>query len=227
MSSIRAKAIGYGLTAVAAALLASACATDAGVINPDAKLSSDQYPLAVTTAPTGVQLAAHDFGLSPQQADALRDLVADWRANGEGMIVIEAPACACDDAAATAYDARDALVAFGAPADQIRMLGYDADGGAPIRVSFQRLSAQTYACGTNWTDVTTLKNGAPNSNFGCAVNSNLAAMIDNPADIVRPRAADPADAARREVVIQHYRAGEVTSSAVDPNADGKVSNAVN
>jgi pilus assembly protein CpaD len=54
----------------------------------------------------------------------------------------------------------------------------------------------------------------------------MAAQIENPRDIAGPRKADPADAARRSVVLDKYRQGEVTASKTDPNANGHVSTAV-
>ena len=43
---------------------------------------------------------------------------------------------------------------------------------------------------------------------------------------MQPRPMTPADAGRRATVLGRYRAGEVTSSAVDAQANGAVSRAV-
>jgi pilus assembly protein CpaD len=51
--------------------------------------------------------------------------------------------------------------------------------------------------GQNWT-------------FGCALQANLAAMVADPADLAAPRRADPAEAARRTVVLDKYCRGEQT-----------------
>ena len=48
----------------------------------------------------------------------------------------------------------------------------------------------------------------PYWNFGCASQRNLAAMVDNPADLVQPRGESPAYTARRSVAIDKYRKGE-------------------
>lgn len=228
MSSTRTLIISrIALTALAAAAL-SACGTTASRGTGEfSALPTEQFPLATTTEPTGVQLAPHTYGLSPNQAKALQDLAADWRANGEGLILIEAPSCACDDGAMTAYDAREALVAYGAPASSIRMIGYEADVAAPIRVSFQKVQAQTYDCAREWDDVTRSGDNQPRSNFGCAVNSNLAAMIEQPSDINRPRETDPFDAGRRQVVLELYREGQPTGATRNDDADATISNVLN
>ena len=49
-------------------------------------------------------------------------------------------------------------------------------------------------------------------NFGCASQRNLAAMVDNPADLVQPRGETPAYTARRSVAIDKYRKGENPSA---------------
>ena len=48
----------------------------------------------------------------------------------------------------------------------------------------------------------------PSYNHGCATQSNLAAMVANPNDLLGPRAEGPPDAARRASVLATYRKGE-------------------
>ena len=49
-------------------------------------------------------------------------------------------------------------------------------------------------------------------NFGCAAQQNLAAMVANPADLIRPQPMAPANGARRAKVITDYGAGRQTPS---------------
>ena len=48
----------------------------------------------------------------------------------------------------------------------------------------------------------------PYPNFGCAQQRNLAAQVANPADLLGPRTMEPADAERRDVVLDKYRQGQ-------------------
>ncbi len=66
----------------------------------------------------------------------------------------------------------------------------------------------------------------PQPNFGCAVTSNMTAQIADPGDLLGPRTMTPQDAARRQVVLQKYRAGEKTGAEIDDGANGAVSQAV-
>jgi pilus assembly protein CpaD len=58
----------------------------------------------------------------------------------------------------------------------------------------------------------------PYYNLGCANQRNLAAMIDNPADLVQPRPETPAYTSRRTVAFDKYRKGTSTATTY-PEAD--------
>jgi pilus biogenesis lipoprotein CpaD len=49
----------------------------------------------------------------------------------------------------------------------------------------------------------------PGSNFGCATQTNLGLMIENPADLARGRELAPADGIHAAEGIVRYRAGEI------------------
>jgi pilus assembly protein CpaD len=55
-------------------------------------------------------------------------------------------------------------------------------------------------------------------NFGCATQRNLAAMIDNPADLEQPRSETAAYTPRRSAAFEKYRKGEPTAITY-PEAD--------
>ena len=51
--------------------------------------------------------------------------------------------------------------------------------------------------------------------LAAAVTANLAAQIEDPRDIQRPRPMTPADAGRRTVVLDLYRGGKPTSAEAE------------
>jgi pilus assembly protein CpaD len=63
----------------------------------------------------------------------------------------------------------------------------------------------------------------PYWNHGCANQRNLAAMVDNPADLVQPRGETPALSARRAIVLDKYRKGESTATQYPTGNQGKIS----
>ena len=183
----------------------------------------------VEPRPEQVKLVVHDGGLSQNQAHALATFVEHWRDAGAGEIVIEAPREGPAGAHGMMVDARDFLAAQGVPADRFRLVGYEAGGAmdAPLIVGFLRHEVVLPRCGRSWENLTRTANNTVHSNFGCAVTANMAAQIANPEDLLQPRPMTPADAQRRDTVFGAYRAGQVTSSAANPQADVSISSAVN
>ena len=75
-----------------------------------------------------------------------------------------------------------------------------------------RSRAKTAACGP-WPDQ--IARNVENRNyytFGCATQNNLAAMVDNPLDLLYPRGMTPPDATRRAVVLNKYGTGTAYQS---------------
>ena len=189
---------------------------------------TSRFALQVEPGTDRVALAVHETGLSANQAQALRDMVNRFAAEGAPMLTVEAPSG--DDPLATeaAWGIKGALEAAGVPPYQVRVVTYLApDPRAPVLVGFDTVRAVVPQCGREWSNLTRTANNAGSANFGCAVNANLAAQIANPRDIAGPRAMTGADAARRSVVIDRYRAGEPTAATRETIVDrGRVSNAV-
>jgi pilus assembly protein CpaD len=67
----------------------------------------------------------------------------------------------------------------------------------------------------------------PYWNIGCASQRNLAAMVDNPADLVQPRADGEVYAARRAVVLDKYKQGQSTATNYPNENKGRISNVGN
>lgn len=219
------------IPAAGVALLLTACASLGGGDSAALPLTPmERYSITINQAPQELRLATHPQGLSPAQASALAAFAREWTAAEGGQITVHAPSGGGDPTAAfrTAEGARQFLIGQGVAPGQMRVVGYAADGdpSAPVIVSYMRYTAQGPDCAASWGNITATASNQPYSNFGCAVTANVAAQIGNPGDLVEARPMDPPDAARRGVVLGHYRAGEITSSAPDEHASGAVSNAV-
>lgn len=213
------------LLALAATLALGACASaslhpDAA---PEARLATEQFPIKVEDRQQEMLLAAHAEGLSPNQRAALSELAADWRDRGRGPIQIRTPDGEAGRRIGEA--ARLALISSGAPDNQISLVPYTAGPDAPVRVAFLQRAAAIPDCGAQWSNLTSTGDNFPHANFGCAVSANMAAQIADPDDLLAPRPMDPADAGRRQTVLDKYRKGEITGAA-RPAEDGYISNAV-
>ena len=93
------------------------------------------------------------------------------------------------------------------------------DGGPPagaIRVIASRASAAVPECPA-WQDPGIESPTRTGSNYGCAMNSNLAAMIANPDDLIRGReASGNGDARTAGRAIRVYREGQPTGHQALP-----------
>ncbi len=60
-------------------------------------------------------------------------------------------------------------------------------------------------------------------NLGCASQRNLASMVENPSDLVQPRAEIPSYTGRRTTVLDKYHRGEATATVYPDAQKGKIS----
>ena len=231
MSSNRRPAATRVLLVASIAALAAACA-DAPKAPPQQALATltptEQFHIAVTSHPDQILLAPHADGLSAAQMTALSALVDRWRDAGGGPIQIQAPSHGGGEAYRAASLVQAELVAMGVAEDRVTLTGYDAGdkAGAPIVVGFDHYQAKGPDCGRDWDGFTKTLNNGPNSNFGCAVTANVAAMVANPADLAQAQPLAPGDSPRREVVLGKYRQGQVSSTAKDDQSDAAISSVV-
>ena len=216
------------VVAACAAALSACVGLPAEGTGPQPLTPTSRFALAVEPGLERIALAVHETGPSANQTQAIRAFAARFSAEGAPVLRVEAPSG--DDAAAgeMAWSVRNALEAAGVPGHQLQMATYAApDPRAPVLIGFDTVRAVTPRCGTEWTNLTRTAGNAGQSNFGCAINANLAAQIANPRDIVTPRAMTPPDAGRRAVVFDKYRRGEQTAAALETLVEnGRVSDAV-
>jgi len=172
-------------------------------------------------------------GLTPTQRADVAAFAHQWKRETTGGIIVDLPVRTPNARAAsdTLREVQAVLVATGVPANGIRVQSYtppDSGRMAPIKISYPRMTADAGPCG-QWPDdlgpsyhPAYLEN-RQYYNLGCASQRNLAAVVDNPADLVQPRGETPAYTNRRTTVMTKYGKGE-SSATVDPNADkGKIS----
>ena len=222
--------------ALTLAMVVSGCAgtkppTSAGVKKAAPPLTPlDQYKPEIEPSVDRLALTPHPGGvLSEAQKEVLRTLAASLIGREDAKLTVGVPSSggAGTPEDQTALAAASFLSANGVRVDQIRMTRYEVQsGGAPIVLSHPSLFAKGPDCSTGWDDYAATGSNRVNQHFGCAATANLAALVADPRDLLHPTAEQPADAARRTMVFDKYRRGEVTSSAKDEQASGVVSKAV-
>ena len=220
----RARTMLGGAALLALSTLAAGCSSTTGTSDTDPALfdNRQRHPILISEEPENFNLPVGMNGpaLSPEIEAALRDYVREYRQHGTGSIAIQVPTGSANElaAGATGRAIHYALVRAGVSNSRIDIAPYyvgDHSKSAPLRVSYLRVKAVTPTCGV-WPDgsAATPRN-LPHHNFGCAAQQNLAAMVANPADLVRPRALDPASGKRRAMVINVYSEGGDPQSEIE------------
>ena len=172
-------------------------------------------------------------GLSPAQRADVLSFAQQWRRESTSGIIIDVPKGGVTDHAAadSMREVHSILAASGVPQKAVYVRGFQpsASALASIKINYSKLTAEAGPCG-RWPkdigpgDGESYTENQPYWNLGCANQRNLAAMVDNPSDLVQPRGDSPAYAARRSVAMDKYRKGDAPSGVYPPAYDtGKIS----
>jgi pilus assembly protein CpaD len=194
-----------------------------------------RHPVALKDGDRSFELliGTNRGGLAPaQRADVLAFAHA-WKREATGGIIIDMPSGTANERAAadSLREIKSILTAAGIPPAGIYVRAYHPANPvrlAAIRLNYPKIVAEAGPCGLWPTDLgpaagTDYWENRQYWNFGCATQHNLAALVDNPADLVQPRGEGSVYAARRTIVLDKYRQGQGTSTSY-PNANlGKIS----
>ncbi len=179
------------------------------------------YPIVLAEAPENLDIPVGmgSAGLSGAQRDSVRAFAAAAADKGTGSLVILTPRGSGNEATAGAVgrEVKRAALAGGIAASLVETRGYavgDRNAAAPIRLTFSRIKAVTPPCG-RWTQSMLPDNDSDGANFGCANQSNLAAMVAEPQDLITARTQTPVPAWRRWLVLDKYGKGEKTAGEYD------------
>jgi pilus assembly protein CpaD len=194
-----------------------------------------RHNIAITEGPRTVELfiGMSRGGLNGEQRADVLAFANSWRHEATGGIVIEMPSGTRNEIAAAnaLHEVRAILSAAGVPASAVAVQGYrplDPSKLATIKLNYPTLVAQAGPCGLWPRDLGPTLDRQYNENaqywnLGCASQRNLAAMVENKADLVQPRGEVPPYTGRRTTVLDRYHRGEPTQT-INPDKDqGKIS----
>ena len=173
-------------------------------------------------------------GLSASQRADVMYLGQTWMREGTGIISIDVPVNTPNARAAedSLREIQATLAAAGVPPHATNVRQYrpeDPRHMAAIRLNYPKISAVAGPCGLWPEDIGLSINNKsyfdnkPYYNFGCSNQRNLAAMVDNPSDLVQPRPETPAYAPRRAVAFEKYRKGTTTATTYPESDKAKLS----
>ncbi|WP_260928615.1 CpaD family pilus assembly protein [Novosphingobium sp. 9] len=202
--SRRSLRIAAGTLALSLALALGAC----GGVPTNRSLDSIHQP-EVSRNDYTLDIATTPDGLAPGEGRRLNDWLGAMGVKYGDHLYLD------DPAAIPAV--RDAVAAIGQRA------GITLDGAAPVttgyvtagtaRVIITRYKASVPGC-PDWKGKSDFNpNNATSANFGCAVNSNLAAMVANPQDLVQGQTdTGSTQAMTASKAIDAYRKADTTGS---------------
>jgi pilus assembly protein CpaD len=190
---------------------------------------NERHPIAVRQGEVTLDLAVFPgaSGLNASQRGQVYGFLRDYKAQSSDRLLIRAPSGGPNETAAMhAYDqVRRAMRSAGIDAKLVVLEPYfgNGDPGAPLRLSYLQFVASPPDC-PDWSEnVGRDPQNMPWPNAGCATQRNLAAMVANPEDLIRPRGETPRPGERRDVVWGKYIAGEPTISKRAPSEHANAS----
>lgn len=226
------------LVAVAGvAALLGACRADP-VVTTGSLYPADyraRHPLALAEGVRTLDVFVTGTGhIDPRQAADVDAFLLEYRRYGRGTLALDVPAGGTPVTAAaverTAAALRRMSLDGGVSDRQAVVARYavaNPNLAAPLRLSFQRMEAKVGSqCGTWPQDLGVGDPGFSGRNeaywnFGCATQSNVAAQIADPVDLVRARPEGRIDTIRRTNDIGKIRDGKDPS--IEWRQDGKTS----
>jgi pilus assembly protein CpaD len=217
-------------------LFVCACNTDQQVAAvPDVPSDYRQrHPITMSEADHTLEVfvGSNRGQLNAMQRAEVLAFAQAWRREATGGVIVDLPIGTSNERAAAEVmrTIRSILAASGVPRDGVVVRGYHPPTSAlaAIRISYPRIQAQAGPCGLWPADIGPSLNrdyfeNQPVWNQGCSTQRNLAAMVDNPADLVQPRAETPPYEMQRTTVMENYRAGKSTAVQSPTNDTGKIS----
>src|SRR5258708_31949418 len=155
--------------------------------------------------------------LADDEDSRFAPLIAGFLERGHGQITIAARAPDLRRGAPeNLRRVRERLLAAGVPASAIRVLVTEQGAPDAVTVSYERYEVQLPTCGDWSKSLSFDPYNEVHPNFGCATQHNIGAMAADPADLIRKRESDPADAQNSNRVIERYRAGQPPGSVPNP-----------
>jgi pilus assembly protein CpaD len=193
-----------------------------------------RHPITLTEGDRTLQIfiGSNRGALTPMQRAEVLAFAQSWRHDATGGVIIDLPTGTSNEHASadTLHEIQSILAASGVPPQGMVVRSYAAPEGslATIRITYPKIVAQAGPCGVWPEDIGPSMNrdyfeNQQYWNFGCANQRNLAAMVDNPADLVQPRSETPTYTMRRTTVVEKYRQGQPSATTSPSDGSGKIS----
>ncbi len=179
-----------------------------------------------------VKLDPRDTQLRISEVMKVRAFLDKYADKGHGPLVISMPkrAEAPQLAVGAVSEIREFAWEAGINYEQMLGAAYDASGksSTPIVMAFKSYEAIAPDCpNLSQVDIANSDSNSEMQTFGCAVRTNMAAMIAEPADLFGERQLEDGMAARQQYQLDLWLQGQPTPSSRGEGETTAISNAVN
>jgi pilus assembly protein CpaD len=181
---------------------------------PETYAGSDNYPITVAKGPVTLEVSSKHASLEAGQINAVIGFAHQARSAGLTPITISRPSGG-GASARVASEVAALISQQGIPRKAIRITTYPAPASAPVNVSYLSTYAKTEKCGDWSEDVTNTLSNAHMNSHGCAVQANIAAMVDDPNTLIvpEPTTAIPAVTRMKPIELLNTPAAATTTSS--------------
>jgi len=192
----------------------------------NATLPGSQFRLEVSTTRDVMPFRARVDGLSDNQRQALDKVAARAGWAQDNPITLELFTSHAPQSINAASEMREYLQSHGVADEDILISHVNDVPDDIVSLNVVTFAMKPIVCGQRWDNLAATFTNRPDNNFGCSISANFAAQINDPRHVVSPAQSTPVDVNRRNVIMQKYRAGQVTSSETNEAASAKISSAV-
>lgn len=174
------------------ALALAGCVSDEAFNEPGPPVpmhGSDRYPITVQRGPQTMEISSAAGHLTPDQLAEVQGFAHQAVLARTGTVTIAKPSGG-GKSSAVAEEMAQTFLEQGVPRKRLMLASYSGPAGAPVRAGFSATYASVPPCG-DWSKdlVMDTSDNASYPNLGCAVQNNIAAMIDKPSTIETPTAS--------------------------------------
>lgn len=210
------------------------CASHAPTSVPPSYLQSnalDRHEIGVEKRTEFLEVGLHAEASQLSMADRKRieAFVGAYRRSGHGPLIMSMPTSTVNPQLAVAAVAEARAIAFenGVSYDEIAGSTHGDVVNEPMIIAFQMYDVVKPDCESQAAyDFADASSNNELPSLGCAVRTNMAAMIADPADLLGQRPLGEGDPVRRGVILAKFREGESTGSTRESSESGAVSDAV-
>lgn len=179
----------------------------------------DKFPIGVRSVTKAVELPGKNGQerLTASEIRRISDMAMAFMDEKQNQLVVAIPGGGAGDARVLgrAKQIGDLAKRRGVPASRMMLIvnSEDTSANGPIVISFDTLVVTVPECGIFDRESSHDETNTSEPNFGCSLQRNFGLMIDDPRDLIEPRKTTAThDATRSGVVLQAYRAGEITGA---------------